>query len=96
MPRSRLVVCSISVTPSGMPGPDTACAPMGAESLLFPVHEPLSHHGQVLGIVYRCIATRLVKKPGVSSKTAQTGAIILIPRLGSTINLNINLCFSEQ
>jgi hypothetical protein len=52
--------------------------------------------GQVLGIVYRCIATRLVKKPGVSSKTAQTGAIILIPRLGSTINLNINLCFSEQ
>lgn len=45
--------------------------------------------GQVLGIVYRCIATDLIKKAGFSRKTAQTGAVILIQRFGSALNLNI-------
>ena len=31
--------------------------------------------GRVLGIVYRCIATHLIKKAGFSRKTAQTGAV---------------------
>jgi len=31
--------------------------------------------GQVLGIVYRCIAAHLVKKAGFSCNTAQTGAV---------------------
>lgn len=46
--------------------------------------------GQVLGIVYRCIATHLMKKAGFSRKTAQTGAVTLIQRFGSALNLNVH------
>ena len=45
--------------------------------------------GQVLGIVYRAIATHLIKKAGQSHKTAHTGAVTLIQRLGSAFNRNI-------
>jgi ribosomal protein S27E len=45
---------------------------------------------QVLGIVYRCIAMHIVKKAGFSCKTAQTGAVTLIQRFGSALNLNIH------
>ncbi len=44
---------------------------------------------QVLGIVYRIITTHLVKKAGYSKKTARTGAVTLIQRFGSALNLNI-------
>ncbi len=44
--------------------------------------------GQVLGIVYRVIATYLIKKAGFTKKTAQTGAVTLIQRFGSALNLN--------
>jgi len=47
--------------------------------------------GRVLGIVYRAIATHLVKKAGHSHKTARTGAVTLIQRFGSALNLNIHL-----
>ena len=46
--------------------------------------------GQVLGIVYRCIATHLIKKVGFSCTTARTGAVTLIQRFGSALNLNIH------
>ena len=46
--------------------------------------------GQVLGIVYRVISTHLVKKAGYSTKTARTGAVTLIQRFGSALNLNIH------
>jgi hypothetical protein len=46
--------------------------------------------GQVLGIVYRVIATHLIKKAGQTRKTAQTGAVTLIQRFGSALNLNIH------
>ena len=46
--------------------------------------------GQVLAIVYRCIATHLVKKAGFACRTAQTGAVTLIQRFGSALNLNIH------
>jgi len=46
--------------------------------------------GQVLGIVNRVIATHLVKKAGYSKKTARTGAVTLIQRFGSALNLNIH------
>jgi hypothetical protein len=46
--------------------------------------------GRVLGIVYRCIATHLIKKAGFSRKTAQTGAVTLIQRFGSALNLNVH------
>lgn len=44
----------------------------------------------MLGIVYRCIATHLIKKAGFSRTTAQTGAVTLIQRFGSALNLNIH------
>ena len=44
----------------------------------------------MLGIVYRCIATHLVKKAGFPCRTAQTGAVTLIQRFGSALNLNIH------
>jgi hypothetical protein len=46
--------------------------------------------GQVLGIVNRVIAMHLVKKAGYSKKTARTGAVTLIQRFGSALNLNIH------
>jgi hypothetical protein len=46
--------------------------------------------GRVLGIVYRVIATHLVRKAGHSHKTARTGAVTLIQRFGSALNLNIH------
>jgi hypothetical protein len=46
--------------------------------------------GRVLGIVYRCIATHLTKKAGFSCKTARSGAVTLIQRFGSALNLNIH------
>jgi hypothetical protein len=46
--------------------------------------------GQVLGIIYRVIATHLTKKSGFTKKTAQTGAVTLIQRFGSALNLNIH------
>jgi hypothetical protein len=44
--------------------------------------------GEVLGIVYRVIATHLVKKAGETLGTASTGAVTLIQRFGSALNLN--------
>ena len=46
--------------------------------------------GQVLGIVYRVIATHLVKKAWHTHVTARTGAVTLIQRFGSALNLNIH------
>jgi hypothetical protein len=46
--------------------------------------------GGVLGIVYRCIATHLIKKAGFSRRTAQTGAATLVHRFGSALNLNVH------
>jgi len=44
--------------------------------------------GGVPGIVYRCIATRLINKAGFSRKTAQAGTVTLIQRFGSALNVN--------
>jgi len=46
--------------------------------------------GRVLGIVYRVIATHLVNKTQFTRKTARTGAVTLIQRFGSALNLNIH------
>ncbi len=47
--------------------------------------------GQVLGIVYRTLAAHLIEKAGYTRKTARTGAVTLIQRFGSAINLNPHL-----
>jgi len=44
----------------------------------------------VLGIVHRVIATHLVRKAGYTHDRARTGAVTLIQRFGSALNLNIH------
>ncbi|VAX14567.1 hypothetical protein MNBD_GAMMA24-1589, partial [hydrothermal vent metagenome] len=44
----------------------------------------------MLSIVYRTIAMHLIKKAGFTKKTARTGAVTLIQRFGSALNLNIH------
>jgi hypothetical protein len=44
----------------------------------------------VLRIVYRCLATHLIQRAGFTRKTAQTGAVTLVQRFGSAINLDIH------
>ena len=46
--------------------------------------------GQVLGIVCRAIASHLIKAAGHRHETAHTGAVTLIRRFGSALNLNIH------
>ncbi len=46
--------------------------------------------GKALGIVYRTIATHLTHKAGYKKSTAHTGAVTLIQRFGSALNLNIH------
>ena len=45
---------------------------------------------QVLGTVYRAIAGFLLKKAGLTRASGHTGAITLIRRFGSALNLNIH------
>ena len=46
--------------------------------------------GQVLGIVYRVIAAHLINKAGFARQAACTGAVTLIQRFGSALNLNLH------
>jgi hypothetical protein len=46
--------------------------------------------GKVLGIIYRAIATHLIHKAGYSLREGATGAVTLIQRFGSALNLNIH------
>ena len=44
----------------------------------------------MLGIVYRCIATHLIKKAGCTRKLGHSGAVTLVQRFGSALNANIH------
>ena len=46
--------------------------------------------GRVLGIVHRALSAHLIQKAGFTRKTAQTGAVTLIQRFGSALNLNVH------
>lgn len=46
---------------------------------------------QVLGVVYRTISAHLLAKAGVTRATGHTGAVTLIQRFGSALNLNVHL-----
>ncbi len=50
--------------------------------------EQLAVMGKVLGIVYRVIATHLIRKAGYTRTTAQTGTVTLIQRFGGALNAN--------
>jgi hypothetical protein len=43
--------------------------------------------GRVLGIVYWAISIQLFQKAGFTRKRAQTGAVTLVQRYGSALNL---------
>jgi hypothetical protein len=45
--------------------------------------------GRVLGIVYRTLATHQIRKAGYTHRSASTGAVTLIQRFGSALNLNM-------
>jgi len=45
---------------------------------------------QVLGIVYRAISAHLIRKAGLTRASAVTGAVTLIQRFGSALNLNVH------
>jgi hypothetical protein len=45
---------------------------------------------QVLGIVYRAISGHLIRKAGLKRANAVTGAVTLIQRFGSALNLNVH------
>ena len=42
----------------------------------------------VLGIVYRAIAAHLIRRAGLTQSVAQCGAVTLIQRFGSALNLD--------
>lgn len=46
---------------------------------------------KVLSIVYRTIASHLIRQAKLTRATAQTGAVTLIQRFGSALNLNVHL-----
>jgi hypothetical protein len=46
--------------------------------------------GKVLGIVYRTIATYLSRKAGYTKTTSNTGAVTLIQRFGSALNMSFH------
>ena len=45
---------------------------------------------QVLDGVYHVIAAHLIKQAGYTQQSARTGAVTLIRRLGSALNLNVH------
>jgi len=45
---------------------------------------------QVLGIVYRAISAHLIRRAGLTRASAVTGAVTLIQRFGSALNLNVH------
>jgi hypothetical protein len=63
-------------------------------SFPFPLRYLFAAHpqamGKVLGIVYRAISTHLIHKAGQQLKNGATGAVTLIQRFGSALNLNIH------
>ncbi len=46
--------------------------------------------GKALGIVYRRIATWLIRQTGFTHASARTGAVTFIQRFGSALNLNVH------
>lgn len=64
-----------------------------AESAALLVDQVLPHQPMrqwVLSIIYRTIATHLIRKAGYTKTTAQTGSVTLIQRFGGALNHNIH------
>jgi hypothetical protein len=65
-----------------------------ALSLPFPLRFLLAKDPQaltlVLGIVYRAIASHILEQARLTHATGHTGAVTLIQRFGSALNLNVH------
>jgi ribosomal protein S27E len=63
-------------------------------SFPFPLRYLFAAHpqamGKVLGVIYRAISTHLIHKAGYRLRDSATGAVTLIQRFGSALNLNIH------
>jgi hypothetical protein len=63
-------------------------------SFPFPLRFLLASHpaimGKALGIVYRVLATHLIRQAGYTHRTAKTGAVTLIQRFGGALNINVH------
>jgi hypothetical protein len=63
-------------------------------SFPFPLRYLFAAHpqamGKILRIVYRTISTHLIRKAGYRLQDGATGAVTLIQRFGSALNLNIH------
>ena len=44
----------------------------------------------VLGIVYRAVEGHILRRAGLARATGETGAVTLIQRFGSALNLNVH------
>ena len=68
-------------------------------SFLFPLRYLFAAHpqamGKVLRIVYRTISTPLIHKAGYSLEDGATGAVTLIQRFASALNVNIHILFLD-
>jgi hypothetical protein len=51
--------------------------------------------GKVLGIIYRAISTHLIHKAGLQIKDGATGAVTLIQRFGSALNIHFHILFLD-
>ena len=49
-----------------------------------------SELSKVMGIIHRAISTHIVSRAGFTNKQAKTGAVTIIQRFGSALNLNIH------
>ena len=48
--------------------------------------------GKVLGVVYLTLAAHIIHKAGFTKSTVHTGAVTLIQRFWSALNLNLAIC----
>jgi len=51
---------------------------------------------RVLGIVYRVIAAQLIKQAGYRQQSTRTGAVTLIQRFCSALNLNVHCIYGDS
>ena len=58
-------------------------------SMPFPLRFLFASQSKIMGIIYHALATHLIRKAGYTKTEAHTGAVTLIQRFDSALNLNI-------
>lgn len=74
--------------------PSCAAPPVGDQLPLFPLRYLFADHPEAMGkppgIIYRAISTHLIHKAQLSLTNGRTGAVMLIQRFGSVLNLHMH------